>query len=199
MKYKLRFYFIGCLLLLASCKHKQFEKPVWNTISLEPSIAKSPIYKALDKQKDFRTMFDVGADASRPKSSNVSYRNNRNRSITDTTFARLNNCRSYLVNDTLNINVGINSGFASDGFIIKCYERQFTVLPYYQTDAILLDDGRKPTTFKVLNQSVTLNKPAYRLGDSVYGKVSFKIIETTAGRKITHIGYGYFRAKVEKR
>lgn len=171
----------------------------WSTINMDTAIAKSPVYKMLDKQRDLFNIFEKRADTLKPKTSNVSYRTNRNRSIDDTTYARLNKCRGYLVNDTLKIDIGSSSGFAWDGFIINCYNKQFTILPYYGSDAMILDDAREPTTFKVLNQSVTLDKPAYHLGDSVYGRVNFKMIETTAGQKINHIGYGYFRGKVDKR
>jgi hypothetical protein len=193
------YYILIVAVLLFGCKHKLRAKLEWSSINIDTGIAKSPVYKMLDKQKDIFTPFESSTDTLRRKTSNVSYRNNRDRNINDTTYARLNNCRSYFKNDTLKINIGRSSGFAWDGFIINCYNKQFNILPYHGFDGMIFDDSQEPTTFKVLNQSITLDRHAYRLGDSVYGKVNFKIIETTAGQKITHVGYGYFRAKVEKR
>jgi len=198
MKRKL-YYILIVAVLLFGCKHQIRAKLQSGNIKIDTGIAQSPVYKMLDKQRDFRTIFHRGADTLRFKTSNVSYRTNRYRSIDDTAYARLNNCGSYLINETLKINIGISSGFVADGFTINCHNRLFTILPYHETDAITVGEEEKPVTFQVINQSLTLSKYNYQINDSVYGKINFKIIETNNGQKIHHIGYGYFRAKVDKR
>jgi len=83
-------YILIIAVLLYGCKHKMHAKLEWSTINIDTGIAKSPVYKMLDKQRDLFNIFEKGADTLKPKTSNVSYRTNRNRSIDDTTYARLN-------------------------------------------------------------------------------------------------------------
>jgi hypothetical protein len=61
-----------------------------------------------------------------------------------------------------------------------------------------IDDEIEPT-HKLIYQKLTLDKPNYKLGDSLYGKIEFKSIETDSnGETKEHFGKGNFRTKVKK-
>jgi hypothetical protein len=50
----------------------------------------------------------------------------------------------------------------------------------------------------VVYQRLTLDRPLYKRGDSVYGRIDFKSIEIDQNKnKREHSGKGYFRAKVK--
>ena len=92
----------------------------------------------------------------------------------------------------------IGNGFGGWGFIVNYRDKKFYAEPYYSTDVIIPDEP-KPV-FNLVYQNLTLDKPVYNVGDSLYGKVSFKSIETDHdGSKIDHSGEGYFRAVVTRR
>jgi hypothetical protein len=160
-------------------------------IVIQADIAKNPVYKKLDNEKDYP---EVGYYAG-PKSSDVRYLNDRYQKLTDTTKARNYNCKSFFHGDTLSIIIGIGSGDEGSGFIIDCKDKLFSIKPYYFTDNIIT--GQAEPTYETINQSLYLDKTPYKIGDSIYGKVNFKVIEHS-GQKVVHIGDGYFRAKIIK-
>lgn len=165
-----------------------------SSIVIQADMAKNPIYKKLDKEED---NWEFGTDTlPKPKTSNVKYVNDRNHSLKDTTYARSYNCKSSLKDGVLKIRIGSNSGFVGEGFWIDCEGQRFSIKPYYSTDAIPINPP-KPT-FKAIEQNLILNKPQYMVGDSIWGKVKFKIIEQNGDQTITHIADGYFRSKVTK-
>ena len=186
-----RFFFLIFLLIAFICGCHQ---PKMDLITVEANIVKNSVYKRLDKEKDTR---EFGLDIVQPpKTSDVRYRNNRNHSLNDTTYSRMYNCKSYINKGGLRINIGIGNGFVSEGFFINCKDPQFNVKLYYETDAIV--EGQPEPIFTTIDQKLILNKSHYALGDSVFGRVTFKVVEENNGQKITHIGDGYFRCKVVK-
>jgi hypothetical protein len=113
-------------------------------------------------------------------------------------YSKLNNCRAFFFkSDTLSINIGISSSHAGDGFIIKYKDKKFYTKPYYWDDVIM--PGEVEPTYKIVYQKLTLDKINYKEGDSLYGKIEFKSIETDEYLKKTeHFGKGSFRTKIKK-
>ncbi|MGF7079344.1 hypothetical protein [Mucilaginibacter sp. UYCu711] len=177
--------FIGCF-------NTACHKIEAGNIIINADITKNPVYKKLDKERDYP---EVGYYAW-PKTSDVSYFNDRFQKLTDTINARNYNCKSFVIDSVLKINIGISDGEEWSGFTINCRNHLFDVKPYFGTDNIVL--GKPEPTFDVIEQSLALNKSNYSIGDSIYGKVKFKIIEKGADAKVTHIAEGYFRSKVTK-
>jgi hypothetical protein len=107
----------------------------------------------------------------------------------------MNNCRAIFIHsDTLSINIGISNGFSGWGFTIFYKDKKYYTEPYYFTDAEI--PGFE-STYKIVYQKLALDKANYKVGDSLYGKIDFKSIETTKDKKrFEHFGKGYFRAKV---
>jgi hypothetical protein len=185
LKYLLLLIFLS--IFTASCISKK-ERPVWNNATFDATISMAPIYTQLDKQKEFFSAHEK-QDSLSKKTSAVKYvSKNIN---TD----GINNCRAYYnQSDTLWIDIGISTGLGATGFIIKYKNKKFYTDPYYFTD--LITDEPEPT-YKIVYQQLTLNKSVYKSGDSLYGHISFKSIETdNNNNKSEHMGKGYFRTIV---
>jgi hypothetical protein len=172
----------------ASCISKK-DPPVWNNATIDATISKSPAYIELDKQKEFFS-FHEKQDSLLKKTSEVKY---VSKNINSEGF---NNCRAfYNKSDTLWIDIGIATGFTATGFNIKYKDKTFYTQPYYFTDVIT--DEPAPN-YKIAYQKLTLDKSVYKPGDSLYGYINFKSIETdNNNNRSEHLGKGYFRAKVK--
>jgi hypothetical protein len=183
-------------LYVGSCNDKSRNRQ-WENVSFDPAIVGKDAYKQLDKENEVFSLFE-NQDTSAKRSSGVLYFTKGHINLSDSNSARLNNCRAYFFHgDTLSINIGIGNGFGGWGFIINYRDKKFYAEPYYSTDVVIPDEPEP--VFNLVYQSLTLNKPVYKVGDSLYGKVSFKSIETDQdGSKIDHSGNGYFRAVVTK-
>lgn len=191
-------------LLFTSCNKPDIEE---GKIVIQPDIVSNPVYTKLNKQQDIQ---EFAPFVIKPKTSDVSYVNNRNGSLTDTTYARFNNCKPYIKDGKLIILIGLSNGFTASGFDIKCDNSKFRIVPYYSTD-LIIEGIETVSSYNIIQQQVILNKDKYILGDSIFGYVDFKLIENEKTiykhefpdkieeQKITHIGKGYFRGKIEKR
>jgi hypothetical protein len=103
----------------------------------------------------------------------------------------------FFHSDTLLINIGIGNGFGGHGFIISYKSKKFYTEPYFSTDVIYSD--KVEPTYKIVYQKLILDKASYSSGDSLYGHIDFKSIETDKEKNTTeHFGKGYFRTKVTK-
>ena len=118
--------------------------------------------------------------------------------MNNTEFSKFNNCRAYFHHaDTLSIKIGIGDGFGGFGFIINYKDKKFHTQAYLSTDMII--EGEIEPTHKIVYQELTLDRPNYQIGDSLFGKVEFKSIETSnKGKTTEHFGKGSFRTKVTK-
>lgn len=186
LKYLLLLTFLS--ILTASCISKK-DPPVWNDTTFDATIKNTPGYIQLDKQKEFFSAHEK-QDSTCKKTSGVKYvSGNMN-------IEGYNNCRAwYHQSDTLWINIGIATGLNGTGFTIKYKNKKFYTEPYYWTD--LITDEPDPT-YKIVYQKLTLDKSAYKSGDSLYGYINFKSIETdNNNHKTEHWGKGYFRTKIK--
>lgn len=192
-------------ILFVSCNRPNIEE---GEIIVQPDIVNNPVYKQLNKQKEPIDMTSYFDKKERPKTSDVSYRNNRNHDLIDTMSSKDYLCKAFYNNDTLIIRIGYNGMFGGDGFKIICKNSKFHILPYYFTDLII--EGKETITNYDINQhQLILNKNKYTLGDSIFGYINFNLVENekttfkfdksaTENQKITHVGKGYFRGKIEK-
>ena len=163
---------------------------------VDASIASNPVYKKLDKERDTKERYILDAVPSL-KTSDVSYLSSRDTTKADSSGARNYNCATYLKADTLQIDIGRGTGYGGKGFVITYRNKAFTIEPYYSTNVIDFNKNYKAgSSFEVLKKHLTLNKASYNAGDSIFGKIKFKIIEQDGAQKITHTAEGYFRSKV---
>ncbi|NMH25372.1 hypothetical protein [Flavobacterium solisilvae] len=184
--------------LFSHCKQKDTELKTtkkWENFNVDNKISENEIFKKLDNEKEIFSALEK--DTLMKKSSAVSYINNRNEDY-DMKYSNFNNCRSYFwKKDTLSINIGIGNGFGGHGFIILVKNGKFYTEPYYSTDVVT--EGEKESVYKIIYQKLTLNHSNFKIGDSIYGKIDFKSIETDNQNKtINHTGVGYFRTKVKE-
>ena len=191
---------ISFLLLLfivvcaSSCKSKSQHKQ-WDNASIDPTITQSTSFKLLNQESEVFSGLEK-EDTLAKRTSGVLYFTNGHINLSDSNSARLNNCRAYFFHgETLSINIGIGNGFGGWGFIINYRDKKFYAEPYYSTDVIIV--GEPEPVYEILYQKLTLDKPSYKVGDSLFGKIDFKTIEIDQDKtKIEHSGKGYFRSKV---
>jgi hypothetical protein len=174
------------------------ESAQWGEATIDPGISKEAIYSQLDKQTEIFSGLEE-QDSSRKRTSDVAYFSGyfpTEKYLNDKELAKFNNCRAYFRHsDTLTIRIGIGTGFGGWGFSINYKDKKFQTEPFYSTDVV--EAGQVEPTNKVAYQKLTLDKPSYKPGDSLYGRIEFKSIQTSKGNGTTeHSGAGSFRTKV---
>lgn len=100
-------------------------------------------------------------------------------------------CLAKLKNDTLNINISMNSGFSATGVSIKYKGGRFNTNIYQFTD--MVDPSVKEPIFTIEKQKLALNKSNFAIGDSLYGHIYLRMIDN---EKVKYYADGFFRAKV---
>jgi len=171
-----------CLFLLivivcfVNCTNRDNSKQ-WDEARIDPQIVQDSVYQ---------------------NTSNVIYLIEQKKDSTENQHLRLNNCRAYYLNSNiLFINIGTWNGSNGQGIVINFLDRKFYTETYFDSDLII--EGLKESKQKIVFQKLTLDKPEYNLGDSLYGKMEFKSIEiSNKGDSIIHYGKGSFRTKVTK-
>lgn len=181
-------------ILIANCTSKK-DLSIWNKATFDASISRAPIYIQLDKQKELFSAFEK-QDSLFKKTSDVEYSSGKPMSVGEFNNLKVNNCRAYYhQSDTLAINIGIGTGFGGQGFIILYKDKKFYTEPYFSTDVII--PGEPESVYKIVYQKLILDKPTYKLGDSLYGYINFKSIEIDKNKGTTeHWGKGYFRTRI---
>jgi hypothetical protein len=171
----------------------------WTDARIDATISSDSVFSRLNRQKELFSILDrLEEDSLALRSSDVSYHSGLKLDLSDTAYAKFNNCRAYyLQSDTLLIDIGSNEGFGGYGFVINYKNRKFYTEPYLYSD-IPRSDGEPWPAYEIIYQTLTLDKPVYAVGDSLYGNIEFVSIETNEGRIIKHFGKGHFRAKVLK-
>jgi hypothetical protein len=116
--------------------------------------------------------------------------------LSQSRYAKHNNCRAYFYkSDTLSIDIGFGTGFGGKGFVINYKNSTFYTQAYFSTDDIIV--GAIEPTHKIIYQKLNLDKPNYNAGDSLFGYIEFKSVETSHDCERTeHFGKGNFRAEV---
>jgi hypothetical protein len=185
----LRIYLKIFVLTIVAAGCKQAER--WDTATIDPNIRSAPVYAEMDKQAEISSFMEKNSSK---KTSDVSYSDGN----TADRYLKFNNCRANFYpksqEDTLGINIGFWNGHAGNGFIIRYKNKRFHTEPYVESDLIL--EEKYNAIYKLEYQKLTLDKPDYKPGDSLYGKIDFTSIEKYPDKGKVHKGYGYFRAKV---
>lgn len=191
--YTLLFFITACM---GGCQRKSQHKQ-WDNATIDATLATNAAYRQLDKEREVFSMTER-QDTSWKRTSGVAYFTKGHVNLSDSTSARFNNCRAYFVKDsTLSINIGIGNGFGGYGFVIHYKDRKFYTEPYYATDLVIPDQPEP--VYELIYQRLTVDKPAYQVGDSLYGEIDFKMVEIDQdNNKIGHSGKGYFRTKIKE-
>lgn len=113
--------------------------------------------------------------------------------------------------DSLILNFGFMNEVVSKGVKIHVRKNLFNVdifddvVTCLNIDVIDSETGEKiesKVSTKIYNQKLILNKHAYEIGDSIYGKINFSLMKITdfMERKDTfyYKGAGYFRSNIKK-
>ena len=103
-------------------------------------------------------------------------------------------CVANIKNDTVYIDISMNSGFSGTGVSIIYTGQNFSTIIYEFTDVV--DPNEKEPIYTVEKQKLALNKSKYIIGDSLYGHIYARIIDD---KKIKYYAAGIFRAKITLR
>jgi hypothetical protein len=166
-------------------------------VEINSAVFQNSIYKELDEQPELFSALEF-RDSVMKRTSDVAYFTGHRTNLQNDQWSKFNNCRAYFFHsDTLTINIGMGNGFGGSGFIINCKNGRFYTEPYFSTDVVVV--GEVGPTYKIVYQKLILDKKSYSLGDSLYGFINFKSIETdNKNNKTEHFGNGYFRTRVGK-
>ena len=190
---KLLFYFFAAV-CLSNCQNKK-QNDQWDAVTINSAVSRDSIYKELDKHAELFSALETH-DSFMKRTSDVTYYGGHKENLLDSSYAKFNNCRAYYYHsETLSINIGIGNVLGGEGFIINYKNNRFYTEPYYLTDVIVSPEFIP--TYKIVYQKLILDKPFYSVGDSLYGYIDFKSVETDKnGNAKEHVGKGYFRTKV---
>lgn len=186
------------ILIFNSCKTK-LGKEVWNEAIISPSIAGNSIFKELDLKQEFNTNIFEDYDSLAKRTTNSILLSGKNVEYDSAiSYHEPFKCTAYYFDsDTLKINIGISNGFTARGFLINYKNKKFYTEAYYDTDVVIV--GIPDPIHEIIYQNLTLDKEKYTIGDSIFGQIEFKSIETNhEGLKIEHLGKGYFRSVVKE-
>jgi len=189
---------ISCFFLFFFCYYTtQVERPS-NIVIVDKTLKENLEIKKLNNQKEvFNFNERMENDTLRKRTSGVIYRSYKEERLD---FAKNNNCRSFIDDGffgrkgNLIIKIGLFIGMGESGFKIILNKNIYSIEPYLSECS---PDSKNKTTYKIIYQELKLDKPKYKIGDSLYGKVKFKIIEKNMYEKKEHVADGYFRSLVK--
>ncbi|ANI89053.1 hypothetical protein A9P82_06975 [Arachidicoccus ginsenosidimutans] len=201
---------IACFYLIIiamSCHKKKIEK--WDTVIIDNTLSRNDVYKKMDKEKEIFSWDENMQNSKRQdsllakKSSDVKLFEGSPNEFIETLFnasgvagyASYNNCRAYLQSDTVIINIGISSMFTGHNISIRYTNKAFSVKGEDWSDVIM---PCKETTYdSTIFHKLILDKSIYKLGDSLYGFIDFKSIQTNDCKDtLLFRANGFFRTKI---
>jgi hypothetical protein len=189
---------ISTFILLFFCYCTTQDKQPSNILIVDKTLRKNLQIKKLNNQKEvFNFNEKMNNDTLRKKTSGVIYRSYKDESLES---SKWNNCRSMIDDGffgkkgSLIIKIGLFNGIGGSGFNIVIDKNIYAIKPYLSECST---DPKNKKTYKTIYQELVLDKPKYKTGDSLFGKIKFKIIEQNMYEKKEHIAEGYFRSLVE--
>jgi len=169
----------------------------WNEVIINNNINNDTIFKKLDIQNEILYPNEKRDSFVKKSSSILFYSGNLNDYKNDN-YIKNFKCESHFYKtDTLYINIRYSDFFSSHGFSIIYKNKTFHTKIDYITDMVS-DQNENLPIYKTIYQRLILNKSNYQVGDSIFGKIDFKIDEIINDFKIEHFGKGSFRAKIVK-
>ncbi|HEY6063583.1 MAG TPA: hypothetical protein VIV35_08240 [Chitinophagaceae bacterium] len=188
--------FLLISIIIISCNSKkalQEKKSNFAIAKFDTTISGNGVYQEMEKQKEIYNMFEM--DSTLKRTSAVDYCI-KHPEMDTMSCSKDYNCRSYIgKGDTLYIFIGVSNGFSAYGFQVLYKNPGFTVKSFYSDDSG--SDYRANPSFEIIDQNLVLSKRQYGVGDSIYGRINFKIVENSNGETWQHSGQGYFRSKVD--
>jgi hypothetical protein len=194
-------------LIFFSCKNENSNE--WGTIKIDKKISTNPIYTQMNAQKESYSFGITDRTSDRKHDTTL-------RKTSQVTIYQISDANSdiyaynqfickatYFKNiEEIRINIGTGGPFGGSGFSLITNKNKFKAEPYYWNDSP--DPRQKPSKFQILKQELILDKSKYQIGDSLFGKIYYHIIETKSFpddneiNKTEHVAQGYFRTQVEK-
>ena len=179
-------------IILTACA--QEVEQYWSNVTFDQAISNNNVYSKMDKEDFVYSFYDPNTI----KTNNIRYTqkaiSRTNELVKDNSFINYDCIAKLEKSNMLTIDIGLHSYFSGSGFNLSVNGSKFIVQPYSYTDVVL--ENETVPTYKILSQKLTLNKPSYKVGDSLYGSVEFRIIETNEKLQTKHAANGFFRTKI---
>ncbi|MDJ1471164.1 hypothetical protein [Xanthocytophaga flava] len=176
------------LLLITSCNQKQNYQ--YDTFTVDTTLSKQLVFRLMDNEYELTNPFDKDT-IPRKTTSTVTIAVLKDSHDRMYTMDKLR-CKASLKKDTLRITIGYADGFTGAGISIRAAGNTFTTLPYQFYDVIT---GEKEPIIHIEKQKLMLNKAVYQVGDSLYGHLYLRTIDTDCVKKYAS---GFFRTVVTK-
>lgn len=186
------FLYICALSMMLSCQKDK--ETNWTAANIDNTISKRPGVLQMDKEelpflsnqinvKRASNLLEYIGKAADDRGANCEY-----------SYIQYE-CKAHLYNSQLiAINIGLNSYFGGSGYNVEYCKNAFRVEPYSYSDIPL--ETKQESVLKIIHQELVLNKSQYVVGDSLFGKINFQIIETKESEKNQYCLKGYFRTVV---
>ncbi len=204
-----KLYFLLLMVsVIFSCKKSTEEKDerTWSEIEVYDKLSDNPVFLRMKQMPEIIDVFEE-QDSLLTRSAKVNYVSSRDDNFLEQRTDTIFNANAIIPHrDSLIINISFSNGFSGGGIKLHIKRNRFNTDVFEFTDIITLDGFGKVVepklTTKVYNQKLILDKHAYEIGDSIYGKMNFTLMQITdfMERKDTfyHKGAGYFRTKIKK-
>ncbi len=190
----MKFLKLISLLLFLSALNCTNKNNNWSNIEVDSSIKKDTVFKYLNKNFE-KSLFPLNHKNKKKSTQIIYYLKTSTNFNSNSKLYDYYDCKtSYANSDTLHIGIGIENGFGSAGIMIQCKDNKFNTKGYFYNHT----NQKNTSKYKVIHQNLVLDKPSYKVNDSIFGKIDFEFIETNEFGTINHKGKMYFRNKVTK-
>ncbi len=185
------FFFTNCK------QNKKQEGRQLSNVIVNNNIRYDSVFKKLNMLNEFIFPSDY-RDIQNKRSCDILYYTGNLNDIRNNDNIRKYKCTAHFYkSDTLYIMIGYSDGFSSHGFIINYINKKFYTKIHSSNDMVSDNNDNLPI-YNTIYQKLILDKYSYQVGDSIFGKVDFKIQEYDNDSRNEYNGKGYFRAKIIK-
>jgi hypothetical protein len=183
------------LVMLSACNDKHVRDNSF-PVTIDNNLSKDIVFAAMEKQKEVTDHYYY-KEMDAKRTSFVCYGILDSESKCDSNF----NCIAYYWGDSLRIDIGMREPWRKWGFSIRYKNQKCEVRPFFEDIHSVPMDQKTKSEFSRDTGSLVLDKRVYEPGDSLFGKISFRLQELmhiTARTQITRtqIADGYFRCKI---
>ena len=190
-------FFILVVIFSDCTPNKKRDSIQLNNVIINSNIKYDSVFNKLNNQNEFFNPLE-SRDTLNKRSCDILFYCGNINDYTNNDYIRKYKCIAHFYkSDTLYITIEFNDGFSSHGFTLNYINKTFYTKINSTTDMVSDQNDNLPN-YKTIYQRLILDKNNYQVGDSVFGKVDFKIYEYNNDYKNEYIGKGYFKSKIIK-
>ena len=202
---RLTLLFSIVLFTFFSCQNDNSEKG-WKEIEVYDKLSKNPVFVKMKQMPEIIDLYYKN-DFLLTRSAKVTYLRSRDKDFLEEYVDTVFNANVIIPHrDSLMVRISFSDGWAGNGVLLHIKRNQFNTNVFEFSDTQVVDEFgnviEPKLTTKIYNQKLILDKHAYEVGDSIYGKINFNLMQVVDLQGIKdafyYKGAGYFRAKIKK-